>query len=450
MKASIEVSPAGRSGTLIYREEKLTIPCYWELGGNDVVLVVSCGSTDEWRKSHSWALPRRPEILRFIAAELVRQQALDGQVSIDDKTGVLLLRSTQKAPPPAAYARGKSAAWFWRYRDLKFKLGLMVLAGTIVLFAAAWVKTRLFVIDPGKGTPVGLSVRTETHIATLLQTLVPYTPSPNRDRSKDRYNIGVFLVPLDGRAPQLVPVAQELSPNQFALAKILGSDGRNLWIDVSGVFAVDLSSNTLQSLPGDPPQKLDGEITSPFPPRLESFLSAGMYTGPDTWLGLHSDTEMQRDYQPGKRIRRVVSAEDSKQTRRFFQGRLDGETLVSSQGILTMTALEGDAHLNAALLRMNEKSEPLQLQDPPGTLMIYTSDPGLKGVLVVARIDFSGQLLWQADTGIDRFSLQQILPGTESIAFVGTRPREEGKVPEPLLVIVDHTSGEISTHSLWQ
>jgi hypothetical protein len=450
LTARVEISGTGRSGTLTWREAEGVIPCHWEFGGNDVLAVVHCGSVDEWGMHYPWAVSRRPEILRHIAGEVIRQQAPGSQASIDNNTGVVLIRSTQKTDASANHIRQKNAAWVWRYRDLRAKLGLIVLAGTIVFAAAAWVKTRLLVIDPGKGTPVGLSVRTHTHVATLLQTLVPYTPSPNRDHSKDRYDISVFLVPLGGEAPHLILVARDLSPNQFALAKILGSDGQKLWIDVSGIYTVDLSSNSLQSMSVAPPHPLEGGPTSPFPPRPESFLAAGLYTSPDTWLGLHSDTEIQREYQPDKRVRKIVNAENRKETRRFFQGTLDGETLASSQAILSMTPLQDDAYLNAALIRLNGDSEPFQLEDPPGAVMIYTSDPGLQGVLVVAGIDFSGHLLWQANTGIDRFSLQQILPGNESTAFIGTRPREEGQVPEPLLVIVHNSSGAMATHSLWQ
>jgi hypothetical protein len=67
---------------------------------------------------------------------------------------------------------------------------------------------------------------------------------------------------------------------------------------------------------------------------------------------------------------------------------------------------------------------------------------------VAARVDHSGAVLWQVDTGIDRFSLKQILPGESSTAFVGTRPPVPDKVSEPLLVLVNHADGSARTLSL--
>lgn len=111
----------------------------------------------------------------------------------------------------------------------------------------------------------------------------------------------------------------------------------------------------------------------------------------------------------------------------------------------------GDAaYLNAAFLRLDDRSEPVRVRNPDGALMIYTSEPGRKGTLRVARVDTEGTIIWNADTRLDRFALQQILPGEQSMAFIGTRPRVPDQVPEPLLVIVDNASGAMTTHSLWR
>jgi hypothetical protein len=47
----------------------------------------------------------------------------------------------------------------------------------------------------------------------------------------------------------------------------------------------------------------------------------------------------------------------------------------------------------------------------------------------------------------NRFALAKVLG---SDAFVGKRPREEGKVPETLLVTVQNATGDASTYSLWR
>jgi hypothetical protein len=68
----------------------------------------------------------------------------------------------------------------------------------------------------------------------------------------------------------------------------------------------------------------------------------------------------------------------------------------------------------------------------------------------MSRVDTQGRIIWKVDTGIDRFKLSQILPGDAATAFVGTRLPVPDKVPEPLLVIVEHATGALVSHSLWQ
>lgn len=60
---------------MLQRRPHRVSEAYFELGGNDELAIGSFGSTDEWRMAHPWAVERRAEILRAIAAELVRQQA---------------------------------------------------------------------------------------------------------------------------------------------------------------------------------------------------------------------------------------------------------------------------------------------------------------------------------------------------------------------------------------
>ena len=46
----------------------------------------------------------------------------------------------------------------------------------------------------------------------------------------------------------------------------------------------------------------------------------------------------------------------------------------------------------------------------------------------LARVDGTGKILWQTDTGVDRFTLSQLLPDARFIAFRGTRPPVPDKV----------------------
>jgi hypothetical protein len=115
-----------------------------------------------------------------------------------------------------------------------------------------------------------------------------------------------------------------------------------------------------------------------------------------------------------------------------------------------MTALQPAVYVNAAFLRERDGEPPLALREPDGALLLYSADEDARATLVVARADHEGRLAWKVDTGIDRFRLQQVLPGPGSVVFVGPRPPIPGKVSEPLLVIVDVATGQAVTHSLWR
>jgi hypothetical protein len=74
----------------------------------------------------------------------------------------------------------------------------------------------------------------------------------------------------------------------------------------------------------------------------------------------------------------------------------------------------------------------------------------LSGVLLVTRVDEDGRVIWTADTGLDRFTLRQILAGDGVSAFIGARPPQPGKLSEPLLVFVAHDTGAVRVESLWR
>jgi hypothetical protein len=446
----LTVSATGRSGTATYSDPDGELSCYWELGGNDVVTIVQAGSQDHWRSHYPWAYRRRSEILSFIAAEACRQMAPQARTEINERSGEILLRQDPATVRPVVVPQN---AWYYRLRDLKMKLALWVLAGALVFVALAGVKAMFFEIDPSPGTPQGLSVRTDTHIATLMQTLEAYTPSLHRDPGKDRFTVSVYVVPIAGDAPKLVELASGLRPSEFALAKVLGSDGQRLWVDVSGVMTVDLRSYDVEPEGGPVPRDLQGGATTPFPARPEAFLGAGFLSGDSEWTGLHSADELAGEYALQKFVRRLESAEtegNKRQPRQLYRAAVEPDSTGKYYQLLSMEAVGTAEYINAAFLRLSEQSEPLRLSNPDSVLMLFTSDGGLKGTAVMARIDLAGAEVWRTDTGIDRFKLSQILPGSDVTALVGTRPSEEGKVPEPLLVLVDHATGEAVTHSLWQ
>lgn len=409
----VSIEDQGRSGTVTYDEAGNRLACYWEFGGGDAVAIVQCGSAAAWAR-HPWALGRRAQILQYIADEVVRQKAPGCRAEIDPKSGDIVLRRVGAAKARGAprqspdmrpavpgevtpAQRAAEARWVFRLTTLRARLGLLLLAASLLVGAGLLVKDALFAIDPGKGTAIGDSVRTDRHIATLIQTLEPYVPSLNRNHGNDTYSISLLLVPLDGSATQLIPLRSGLTPSAFSLAKVLGSDGRTLWFNVAGVGGVDLA--TLELRPEAEVAAIDPRALPrpwgdwPLAPAPERFLTAGPAT---------SSTTNEAEY------------------------------------------------LDAAFLRANNASAPIRLDEPPGALMLYTSVPGPQGTAVLARVDDAGEVLWSVDTGIGRSALRQILPGADATAFVGTRPPVPDEVSEPLLVIIEHDSGRQATHSLWR
>lgn len=447
--ANVIITQEGRSGSVSYEEGGKRISGWWEFGGGDVITIVSMGERSQWEKAYPWAMERRGDILRNVADEVIRQKASGCVAEIGYDDGSITIRRGNGAPRPTPRTAGPTA-WYGRYRDLKVKLAVLVGAIALIFGGVVWLKDEFLVIDPGPGTPLGDAVRTEQHVAILLQTLEAYTPSLHRDHSKDRYSVGMLLIPLDGSAPRKVPIREGFEGNSFSLARILGSDGRTLWFDVNGTGGVDL--RTYEVVQGEPrdPRGLQGGRALPFQPRIDAHLASGLCVDEHTWLGLLSVPELEKEYAPGKWVRKIADANDARQLRRLQRSLLGDSATTGSRRIISMDPIGKEEFLNASFLRMDERSEPIRPSEPDGALMLYTSEPGLKGTLVMARVDMEGRIIWHVDTAIDRFKLQRILPGGQVTAFMGTRLPVPGKVSEPILVLVDHASGKAVTHSLWR
>ncbi|MES2625407.1 MAG: hypothetical protein V4628_09020 [Pseudomonadota bacterium] len=467
----VKVTENGRCGSVLYTEPAGSLSFSWEFGGGNTVASIYVETEDAWRTKHPWAAERRIEILQRIASEVIRQKSPTSHAEMDETGGWINLCETPVSQPSATISTARAAATVTTasnaraarattshlaFRERKAKL-MMILAAVLVAVAlvAAGLK-NMFSIDVPSGSPLGLSLRTPTHIATLIQTLEPYVPSLNRNAGDDRYSLSLFLYPLDGDAPgRMINIATGLGANDFNLVRLVGSDNETVWFNCNGVGGVNLETGKILSeaelRDASPSFEAEpGSATFPFTPDIQDFLSAGVRPTPTEWLGLHSPQEAAREYQPGARLSRVNRAEDTKELRRFYQAQLGPELDRGNREILSLTPVADAEFLNAAFVRTAPDAEPLRLNSPESFLITYTSTPGLYGTLMLARVDVTGKIIWQADTGIDRFKLTQILPDVNKLAVIGTRPPLPGKVSEPILVIVDNQSGALATSSLWQ
>ncbi|MFO1458588.1 MAG: hypothetical protein U1G08_04200 [Verrucomicrobiota bacterium] len=375
---------------------------------------------------------------------------------------------------------------------------VLIILTVIVLglaVSAIAVKT-LFSVRSPHGTPVGASLRAGNQVATLIETLEPYLVSLHHNGGKDRFRVGVLLQPIDGSGPgKLVPIGGGYRPGELGLIELLGFDGHTVWFYVAGLGGVNLETgkrvtaddleranpNGLEPGWNDPSRIAFGarlELFSPdrqrrveldpgtlkavpSPPgsrpsltsrdaKPEVFLTPFAFPSNPEWIGLLSPRDATRSYKVGSWIRNGTRADESKEPRQLYRGSLGPTDRPGTREVLSSAAVGGGEWLSAAFVAASPGGEALRLSGPDGFLMIFTTESGLNGTLGVARIDDTGKILWKVDSGLDRFLLRQILPDPKSTAFVGTRLPTPNQLSEPLLVVVDSTTGSISTNSLWR
>ena len=377
----------------------------------------------------------------------------------------------------------------------KDRLAIALAIISLSLVAVAATVTEMFSVKSPHGSPAGSSARASGHIVTLIRTLEPYTATLHRNPGNDRYRIALFVQQVEGRSPgRMIRIGKGFRAEELRLARIIGYDGSVVWCNLNGLVGVELRTDrilgvedlrranpsldeawddtrrisfherlrvttpdrkrvsavepgTLKAAPVIVDRAFDPRPLDPTP---VDFLAPGARPSPTEWLGLHSTREVELEFEPRSWLRPLNRAKDTKEFRRFYRGLLGAELDRSLRQILSMTPLSDDGYLNGAFVRADLGADPIRLSGPDGFLILYTSEPGLKGRLMVGRVDTAGKPVWKTDTGIDRSQLQQILPDARFIAFIGTRPPVPDKVPEPVLVILDSQSGAASTTSLWQ
>lgn len=495
MVGRVTINVRGRDGSVTYSEGPgRAIEGYFEYGGADVVGIITMGSESDWSRNHGWAMERRDAILRFIGEELIRQQAPNSTAEIDPERGAILLRGGVGGLPKAAENRTKAAAFFWRLNRLKALAAVVVMAVAVAVGAVAFFGREALSVAQPLGSPLNDSLRYEGGIATLITRTDPHPPRWSGRGGKDTVTLGLLLLSFDGKARQ-VRVAQGLAPNNLTLARIFGSDGQTIWFGAAGIYGVRLRDGQLITLadlrranPGMAPDWLDDLrgidvnegrlhviardrgiafdvdpatlVATPATPRLspprlsppsqDVFMAAGFVTHSGGWLGLQTTEDRQGAFRPGRWVRPVEGATagntQSFLTRAVLEPSLDR----TRYQIRSIDAISATAFLNAGFLRLNESAEPVRLQNPRGALMVHTRAPALTGTLLVSRVTEEGQVLWTADTELDRFALRQILPGEDVSMFIGTRLPQPGRVSEPLAAFVDHDTGKVALHSLWR
>ncbi len=395
----VRIVENGRDGEVIYEEAGRALSFYWTFGAGAVVTSIAVGNAAEWRRDHSWAADRRDEIIARIGAEVIRRRAPSCRAEIDETGRHLnILADGAPAAPGPAPARTAAADFVWRLNKAKSKMSMIVLVLALVAGAALLAGRSALTIKT-TGTPIGVSARAGDFIVTPISRLEPYIPSPDRNHGRDRYATGLLIHSArDAGARRYVAVSEGMSGGDAAKLRIAGVNGDLVFLDGPQSAVVEAASARLMDA--------DAAQDAPAPPRPK---------GAEALEALH----------PAER-------------------RLEGFLAAPGEAGAPALAVADGAH-NPFFLRAAAHGDALRLQGGD-SLVIFHTAPYRAGVVVIARVNAAGEFRWRTETALGR--LDEALPDPARPAFIGARPRVEGKVPEPLLVVIDAQTGKAATHSL--
>jgi hypothetical protein len=157
MRRTVTLSQRAHDGRVTYTEGLRSIIGQQESGAGDALAILSMGSEQDWRAGRAWAVPRRSQILRFIAEEVIARHFPDAAAEIDEATGEIVIRDLAAAP---GLRTTTAADTFWgrRYAEMKGRVGLLVLAAVVAFALAGWIGTRMAASGPGDGQHSGSSL----------------------------------------------------------------------------------------------------------------------------------------------------------------------------------------------------------------------------------------------------------------------------------------------------
>ena len=320
----------------------------------------------------------------------------------------------------------------------------------VAVLLIAGVGSRMFRIRT-IGSPAGNSARVGETIVTLMSRLEPYVPTLHRNPANDRYTVGLLIHSArDSTVRRFVPVAKGQQATNLGLVKITAVQGNVVWYRAPEVGAYDIARRKFlaeepgwAAAPQEPERPFSLADLATGDRAILSMLIAGGYPTPDRWIGVLTEVEAAGAFRPGSSLSAAYPLDRSKEPRRFYTSlvdRADGKPRIKQ-----LEALGGDGMLNAAFLRVERAGEILRVGD--AFLLLWESKPYRAGTIMAARVDGAGKLVWAVDTGIGE--LREILPDPALPVLIGESPKVPDKVSEPILLVLDASSGQLTTHSLW-
>ncbi|MSU59898.1 MAG: hypothetical protein EXS35_17315 [Pedosphaera sp.] len=368
---------------------------------------------------------------------------------------------------------------------------VIALAAVVLVLLFTGLAAWHFVSNKSTGIPLGPAVRLPHHISQILQTTERYLPTLHRNPDKDRFRLDLLLISLtDPTKQETITLLRQQQRNALQpMTKILGGTGNVVWVQALDLFAVNLETKRVlrssdftklnpelavfltsarcefkdQLIVVSPDQRKAYAIDAttfkaesvPVPKNVgwinpnatpESLLCAGGLLASNEWFGVLTAKDLASDFKTGFRVPLDCPVNLANESRRLYRGRLDASA--PRPRIEAMEPISDLDYQNCALVRDAKGVALLRLATPDSVLLTHRSSTDSGGTLLVTRLEPNGKTGWTADTGIGL--LEQVLPDERIIAFIGTRPAVPNKVPEPILVLLNTSTGGMTTHSLWR
>lgn len=310
---------------------------------------------------------------------------------------------------------------------------------------------QLLRVSAGPGQPTGRTLRAGRVLATLLFRSESHELDiSGRGRGGGKVRYALLLTPIRGGEARVIPLARNVSSaGLHALTGVVSATEERVWVRADENYEVEISSGRVtqlserQPVPGARPAYLANSEYAP-----ENLRVSGALVTPELWLGLRTPAEAERDFRAGGWVRHTVDAGKTREKRGLYRVAVEPMSDTMSRAVRTEAA-GGSAYWDAAFVRSAHGAPALRFAGTGGFLITYASEMGLKGNAMLARLGPTGEIEWTADSGIDRMGLTEILPGEAETVLQGTAPRVPDRVPDPLLVIVDHKTGQVTRRVLW-
>lgn len=297
-------------------------------------------------------------------------------------------------------------------------------------------------VSGGPGGPVGDSIRLSTHIATLISTEQDHPPAlqPNQIQAYPR-KVALLLTPLDQSPPPPLLEITTNAPADLRLIRFLAADGDQVWIAAGTTYHFNLSTRSIAPVSSAPnPSKL---------PNWRDFLHAGKLYDNSHWLGFSVPEEVSA----GKLKPGAPAFPNLIPLGRTPQLPLrDGEVGKADRKRLFRIALDRSAPIVrfAAATEMDPRvfrnAATIPAPDNPDHLIALYEESYPNDTLNVMRLDPDGKRLWSTDTRIAREP--QLLVGSGTLAIRGTPRAAPGKFPQPIMVLLNTTTGSATVTEL--